>query len=201
MPVTLLTDGDKPVFQIDTGWPTTERDAIDIILYVLDLPTWTAAEYASRLTAEERAHWLLHMTEKPEPPYEHTCVEKGCGVYSFVREQAGKTAELRDVLAAMDDVTELPVPDGFRGYEILRLFLRAEDGDLITVSRPTAVDPGEWGVALHDVAKNVVRAAVASGACEENEREAMLNVIFRAFRDEHKKPTDDSRPYERKLDS
>jgi hypothetical protein len=100
---------------------------------------------------------------------------------------------------------KLDTPAGVDGNEFIRMFKEVKNGKetgfTIAVVDSSALPPEEWGMALHDIAKNVVNGAVEKKLVSPNDRVRTLNRIANAFREEHKKPTDTPKPYKVDLDS
>lgn len=125
------------------------------------------------------------------------------------RAQCAEVAEALDAAADLlalplleQRVVEMPLPADLEGREVLRVIV-LKRGMTATFVHAAHWQPDEWGTALHDVAKHVVRAAVKRNLIEESQRKHMLQVIVDAFEDEHERPTDEAKELKSmiKLDS
>jgi len=113
--------------------------------------------------------------------------------------------EKRATRDGANGLAELDVPLGFDGVEIVRMFKELKNGEetgsTVAVVLAGALTPALWGIALHDIAKNVANGAVENKLIKPEQHARVLKVIADVFRMEQKKPTDEARPYKPDLDS
>lgn len=113
--------------------------------------------------------------------------------------------EKQATIQSANGLVELDVPLGFDGIEIVRMFSEIKNGQetgcTVAVVLAGALTPEHWGLALHDIAKNVANGAVENKLIKPSQRGRVLKTIADVFRMEHKKPTDEARPYKPDLDS
>lgn len=113
--------------------------------------------------------------------------------------------EKQATVDSANSITELDAPLGLDGVEIVRMFKEFKNGkdtgSTVAVVLAGALSPAHWGIALHDIAKNVANGAVENKLIKPSQRDRVLKTIADVFRMEHKKPTDEAKPYKPDLDS